>query len=741
MATIDQYKIKLTVEGQQAVDTLRNSVSGLGSALAGIGFAAFISSALKMADAMDDIAKATGLSIGYVTALSQSIEQAGGNFDDAGKIITTFFNTLDQAAQGSDKAQDALAKVGIQLSDLSRLSEQQLLQKAIDNLSKMDAGAKRTALAVDVFGKAIKNVDPTTLEEALDSKDVTKLQSEMKKAADVVDNLQASFRELQMAAIGILTPFIGEVNNFKLSAKQAETVVKTLGIALGIAFSVKIISTIAEIVTIIKALNTALKGTVVVQTSLLALQGPKGWAIIAAGATAAAGAVYALNKALEETPDTPTTPGVVTPGVVTPGKAAYEASQVSKYTKEEVQARKTALESAKQMTEQLKRQNVQAEYYQQAINDTVGLMDDEADRIRTNASLEQDAANKIIDLTKQIEIEKSKGRGTNQAVIDELIKQKDEINNHLIITKALKQEEANRLSILEKQRNTIRNIGASIQEQSELSKQFSQQKLNQNVIDGKITQEQMARLTELNNLEVDYSKRTEALSAQRLLSTTQAERESIDQQLKFAKEAYDTQVFLTKTKFDQEDELRQSSVAGYRAAYEAIAQSMTPYMVAQNSVNAIWSSMSTAIDNFVDHGKFSFSDFANSIIKDLVKIELKAAAVNLYKMMSGMGGGGGGGGGGSFWSTALSFLGFANGGSPPVGKPSIVGEQGPELFVPKTSGTIVPNSALGGQSGTYITNNINALDAKSVAQLFTENRRLLLGSVKAAEKELPYRGR
>jgi len=33
---------------------------------------------------------------------------------------------------------------------------------------------------------------------------------------------------------------------------------------------------------------------------------------------------------------------------------------------------------------------------------------------------------------------------------------------------------------------------------------------------------------------------------------------------------------------------------------------------------------------------------------------------------------------------------FAAGGNPPVGRPSLVGEQGPELFVPRTSGTIVP---------------------------------------------------
>jgi hypothetical protein len=44
----------------------------------------------------------------------------------------------------------------------------------------------------------------------------------------------------------------------------------------------------------------------------------------------------------------------------------------------------------------------------------------------------------------------------------------------------------------------------------------------------------------------------------------------------------------------------------------------------------------------------------------------------------------------------IGFAGFANGGNPPVGRPSIVGERGPELFVPKSSGTIVPNHALGG---------------------------------------------
>ena len=48
-----------------------------------------------------------------------------------------------------------------------------------------------------------------------------------------------------------------------------------------------------------------------------------------------------------------------------------------------------------------------------------------------------------------------------------------------------------------------------------------------------------------------------------------------------------------------------------------------------------------------------------------------------------------------------------------MGKASIVGERGPELFVPKVAGTIVPNSAIGG-GGDSVTNVITVnVDANS----------------------------
>jgi lambda family phage tail tape measure protein len=169
---------------------------------------------------------------------------------------------------------------------------------------------------------------------------------------------------------------------------------------------------------------------------------------------------------------------------------------------------------------------------------------------------------------------------------------------------------------------------------------------------------------------------------------------------------------------------------GWKTAFDSYMDNATNAATkAGEAFSSITSNMNSAIDNFVNNGKFKFSDLARSIIQDLIKIELKSQAT---KLLSG----------------ASSFLGslfggfFANGGQPPIGKPSIVGENGPELFVPKTAGTIVPNG--GGNGGnqpggnTYITNNISAIDAKSVAQLFAENRRTLFGSVQLAQKELSY---
>ena len=198
------------------------------------------------------------------------------------------------------------------------------------------------------------------------------------------------------------------------------------------------------------------------------------------------------------------------------------------------------------------------------------------------------------------------------------------------------------------------------------------------------------------------------------------------------------------------EQLRQAQLAeietsrtwatGWSDAFASYLDNATnAYKIAGEQFAVVTQGMNSAIDKFVDTGKMSFGDFATSVIKDLLKIELKAQAAMAMQAFKGAGGAGG------ILSTIGSLFGgfFADGGQPPVGKASIVGENGPELFIPKSSGTVVPNGGgMGSTVNNYITNNnISAVDGQSVAKLFADNRRSLLGATQLAQKELPYGNR
>jgi phage-related minor tail protein len=159
----------------------------------------------------------------------------------------------------------------------------------------------------------------------------------------------------------------------------------------------------------------------------------------------------------------------------------------------------------------------------------------------------------------------------------------------------------------------------------------------------------------------------------------------------------------------------------------------------QNMYDTVWSNMSSAIETFVRTGKLSIKDFTRSVIQDMLVMNMKLQAMQLVRgllgsFMAGMNTGSVGN------ATTMAPGGgyFADGGDPPVGKVSVVGERGPELFVPRTAGTIVPNHALAGMgSTTNVTNNyINAIDAKSFEQRLLESNQTIWSANQYASKNL-----
>ena len=80
-------------------------------------------------------------------------------------------------------------------------------------------------------------------------------------------------------------------------------------------------------------------------------------------------------------------------------------------------------------------------------------------------------------------------------------------------------------------------------------------------------------------------------------------------------------------------------------------------------------------------------------------------------------------------------LGFrANGGPVMAGSPYIVGERGPELMIPNTNGTVVPNNALGGGTVIY---NINAVDALSFKQMVARDPSFIHAVATQGGKSIP----
>lgn len=76
--------------------------------------------------------------------------------------------------------------------------------------------------------------------------------------------------------------------------------------------------------------------------------------------------------------------------------------------------------------------------------------------------------------------------------------------------------------------------------------------------------------------------------------------------------------------------------------------------------------------------------------------------------------------------------GFEKGGRPPVGRPSIVGEAGPELFIPQQAGTIVPNNKLGGMGATTVNLNVYANDTEGFDNLLVKRRSVIVNVINDA---------
>lgn len=138
--------------------------------------------------------------------------------------------------------------------------------------------------------------------------------------------------------------------------------------------------------------------------------------------------------------------------------------------------------------------------------------------------------------------------------------------------------------------------------------------------------------------------------------------------------------------------------------FESYKQSVqTGAQFIASTTGKLFQGVEDAIMGMITGVKFSWKGLFKAIMTDLIRIQVKKAILGV----------------------ATSIFGFAAGGRPPVGRPSIVGERGAELFVPDSAGTIIPNHELGGSTkntSAEINFNVQAIDAASFNTFLVNNR-------------------
>ena len=180
---------------------------------------------------------------------------------------------------------------------------------------------------------------------------------------------------------------------------------------------------------------------------------------------------------------------------------------------------------------------------------------------------------------------------------------------------------------------------------------------------------------------------------------------------------------------------------GFDAFRNTASTALTDVLMGTKSLNdalgdIVNATLRTLIQGFINLGITIFvleplEEFLRKVFKrqkDINK-ELKTE-IGLRAILALFGGGGGGGG--------IPFL--ADGGSLQRGQPAIVGEEGPELFVPNQSGSVIPNNRLGETTTTgdmmgdqvTVNFNINTVDAAGFDELLVDRRNTIVGIINSA---------
>jgi lambda family phage tail tape measure protein len=777
--TIEEVVIKTKVEGANDINGLKKSINdlkadiagagqvggafgntingivgklgplGLAAAAAGAAMVALASHGLKTADALNDISAATGISAGVLMNFKSSLVQAGGSMDSFEKFATKLSNSVADAADGNSKLKDTFRTLGVNTVDASgNLRDiDDIMADVTASLAGMTNKTERQRIATELMGKEAARIDWSNVKAGRDA--ITDAQvAALDRYKAAVDELKTGIDRLGLSFAGNLAIGINKATDAigKFFREQKAAIREDLGLSR---------------INIGPSDAGGGRGT-----SQFAANDPRRIKGEGAAGRVAEEELKASNKRIEDANANYSLSVALQTRDEKIKIAAQQAAEIAKITAEvNANEKLKGPEGAAQREAEIAARTtaVNAKAALELYNLEARITDQLAASNLQYKQLVENFSRGNIEADHQLAIQ-LRGTGLGRDNLEMYIQQEAILTKSRLQVIALQQEaEKVRLTLgidptaesrLAQIEQAIRNVEqqtgialetnkksvAGLQEirNSEEAYQFALGLTNQAQLNAITAKSELIGLTATENEKI-----IQAIELQKQLAIAQKLQEEqaklgrkdgelvpikperIAEITKQVSELYDKQGKQTQEQIDKSREFG----VGWEKAYKQYVENATNAAEqARTMFSTVTRSFEDAIVNFVKTGKLSFKDFANSVIEQFVRIQAQKLALGIF---------GDGKSAGGFIGSLLGLPGRASGGPVDAMTPYMVGEKGPELFVPRSAGNIVPNHSLGG--GSNVTYNINAVDASSFRQLVASDPEFLYAVTEKGRSSIPSR--
>ena len=642
---------------QKRAKEIDNAVSkagvAVGAALSAAGVAAvyFGKQLIDGLDALNDYKDATGASIENLSALESVALKTGTNMESVSGVLVKFNNVLKEV-DGKNGASQVLKNLGLDAEELKRIDPAEALRLTAVAFSKFESDGNSARNMQELFGKSVKEAASFMKDLSEETKLLGTVTTQQAEAAEVFNKqLFALQANATNAGRSIVSDLLPAMNKFLLNARE-------IGKMGGFGLIVK----------------DAAKDMI----GLGKMTGDNGADIKK---------LMKERDALQAAMDSETRPLVR----ANDGRKG-EIAELNRYLE---------LLRAKQRIE------VDNSFMGQDFGDAVSRRAGKAPSLpdvksgsggggakKAARETESEFQKYLENLDKQLL--KTKELGVAETVLADI--ESGRLGKVSPAEKELALSRGEQLDALK-----------ALADQTKINSEFEESLRDARLRDMALQEQQVQNLTEGNKTmreEIELlglGAEAQAAIEQARISSTIAILEQ-----KVASQA--NKEFLSKESAAISEQIRllteRKDLVGMRGVAQKLADDAAEAKQFASQVGAAFeSSFEKAI---LEGGKLS--DVLKGLAKDILGLYIRNSITGPLAKSIGSGfdfgsltslfsGGGGGFGTGSAYGNQDFGGFFANGGSPPLGKVSVVGENGPELFVPNTRGSIIPNHALGGGGG------------------------------------------